>query len=79
MAVEDKAREVTFNLVEHIGVFGKDGRGWTRELNRVSWNEGPVKYDIRNWNAEHQKMSRGITLTQQELSDFRNLIEELKL
>lgn len=79
MVAEDKDREITFEVVEHIGVFGKDAKGWTRELNRVAWNNGPAKYDIRNWDEEHKKMGRGVTLTSQELLDLRKLIEGLDL
>ncbi|NLP30281.1 MAG: hypothetical protein GX363_04035 [Clostridiales bacterium] len=72
-------REITFDLKEHIGIFGKDSRGWTRELNKVSWNGGPVKYDIRNWDEEHKRMSKGITLTEDELIALRDLIQEIDL
>jgi hypothetical protein len=77
MAPEE--REVTYELVEHIGIIGKEPRGWTRELNRVSWNEGPVKYDIRSWDPEHKKMSKGITLTSEELTTLRDMLEQLNL
>lgn len=79
MAKEEKDREVTFELMEHIGVFGKDPKGWTREVNKVSWNNGPVKYDIRNWDEEHKRMSKGITLTELELVALRDLIQELDI
>lgn len=79
MTTEEKDREVTFELVEHIGIFGKDQKGWTRELNRVAWNGGPAKFDVRNWDGTHQKMGRGITLTQQELGEFRGLLKDLTL
>ena len=49
MAAEEKDREITFEIVEHLGVFGKDTKGWTRELNKVAWNGGPAKFDVRNW------------------------------
>ncbi|HPO04651.1 MAG TPA: PC4/YdbC family ssDNA-binding protein [Bacillota bacterium] len=74
---DEKEREVTFELTEHIGVFGKDAKGWTKELNRVAWNGGPAKYDIRSWDEGHHKMGRGITLTKQELLDLRNLFEQV--
>ncbi|GAB1475717.1 PC4/YdbC family ssDNA-binding protein [Bacillota bacterium] len=74
---DDKEREVTFELVEHIGVFGKDVKGWTRELNRVAWNGGPAKYDIRSWDEGHHKMGRGITLTKQELNDLKSVFEQV--
>lgn len=38
-----------------------------QEVNIVSWNEGPAKIDIRDWSENHEKMSRGITLTADEM------------
>jgi hypothetical protein len=75
---EAKDREVTFKLVEHIGIFGKDKKGWTKELNRVSWNNGPPKYDIRSWDEDHHKMGRGITMTKQELVDLKTLFDQIE-
>ena len=31
-----------------------------------SRNDNDPKYDIRDWNPTHDKMSRGITLTEEE-------------
>lgn len=75
---EEKGKEITFELSEHIGVFGKDSKGWTKELNRVAWNGGQPKYDIRSWDDKHIKMGRGITLTKQELLDLKNLFEHIE-
>ncbi|MBR2673908.1 MAG: hypothetical protein IKE52_00415 [Mogibacterium sp.] len=54
--------EVTFELVEHIGVLEERKDGWTKEVNIVSWNGGQGKIDIRDWDPSHERMSRGITL-----------------
>ena len=63
-------------IVEHIGVISQRGPVWTLELNRVSWYVGePAKYDIREWDADHTLMSRGITLTEEQA---RALYELLK-
>ena len=79
MATEEKDREITFEIVEHLGVFGKDTKGWTRELNKVAWNGGPAKFDVRNWDETHQKMGRGVTMTQQEMTEFKGLLKDLSL
>ncbi|PKM84121.1 MAG: hypothetical protein CVU86_08875 [Firmicutes bacterium HGW-Firmicutes-11] len=76
-ADREKEREVTWELSEHIGVIGKDPKGWTRELNRVAWNGGPVKYDIRSWDEAHEKMSKGITLTKEEITAMRDMLSGL--
>ncbi len=75
MAVE---REVTYEIVEHMGIIGKDAKGWTKELNRVSWNGNAAKYDIRSWDEDHLKMGRGITFTKQEALELKNLLNQLE-
>lgn len=65
--------EITFKIERHLGVISKAGSGWEKELNLVSWNEAPAKFDIRDWNEDHTRMSSGITLTEDEaklLSDI---------
>ena len=54
-------------IVKHIGVIREYPTGWKKELNLVSWNGGGVKYDIRDWDPLHEHMSRGVTLTEQEV------------
>lgn len=61
--------DVTFEIVEHIGVIGTiDNREekWTKEVNVVAWNGGKPKIDVRDWNGSHDRMSRGITLTEDQ-------------
>ena len=48
--------------MEHIKVLEERNDGWTKEVNIVSWNGGPGKIDIRDWDPEHERMGRGITL-----------------
>ena len=60
----------SFEIVEHIAVLSTNKNGWTKEVNIVAWNGGMPKVDIREWNPEHDRMSRGITLTEQEAAEF---------
>jgi hypothetical protein len=45
----------------------------------VSWNERDPKYDIRDWNADHEKMRKGITLTADELVQLRDILNGMEL
>lgn len=36
-----------------------------RKMNQIN-NDNAPKYDIRDWDPKHEKMSRGITLTEEE-------------
>ena len=39
MAGNEKERdEVTYEVVEHIGILAAYPTGWKKELNRVAWN-----------------------------------------
>lgn len=71
----DFDREVTFEIVEEIGVIATHSTGWKKELNLVSWNGGQAKYDIRDWDPGHSRMSRGVTLKEQEM---RQIVELLR-
>ncbi|MDR3242946.1 MAG: hypothetical protein LBT34_03345, partial [Clostridiales Family XIII bacterium] len=35
------------------------------------------KYDIREWDPEHEKMSKGLTFTKEELETLRGLLLEI--
>lgn len=61
------ADKVTFEIVKNIAAISPTNeQGWTREVNFVSWNGADPKIDVRQWNEDHTKMSKGITLTIQE-------------
>ena len=70
------SKEIKFELKKHIGVLSESARGWRKELNLVSWNDAAPKYDLRDWDPNHEKMGKGVTLTEDELQKLRSLIEE---
>lgn len=74
----DRDRDIVFEIVEHIGVIKAYPNGWTKELNMVSWNNTGTKYDIRDWDMEHERMSRGITLKTDEMQAVVNLLKDRK-
>jgi len=80
MAVKEKEKdEVTFEIIEHVGVISVSPTGWKKELNVVVWNGGVEKYDIRDWDANHEHMSRGVTLHKDEAKKLFELLEERDL
>ena len=59
--------KVTFDIMENILVFGqRKDTGWTKEANIVCWNGGSPKLDIREWDPDHERMSKGATLYEAE-------------
>ena len=80
MAVNEREREdVTFDITKHIGVISVYPTGWRKELNMVSWNGGNEKVDLRDWDPDHERMSRGVTLHKDEAKKLLELLKELKL
>ena len=75
MAVYDDDRDITFDIIEEIGIISTVDTGWAKELNLVRWNGGIAKYDIREWDPHHTRMSRGITLKEEEM---RRILELMK-
>ncbi len=66
--------EFKYEITEEIGEISENAKGWTKELNMISWNEGKPKYDIRDWAPEHEKMGKGVTLTEDEAEELYKLL-----
>ena len=71
--------ELKFEIVEQLGSIGENARGWSRELNLVSWNDREPKYDLRDWSPDHSRMGKGLTMTADELAALRDLLGSLDL
>ena len=71
--------DIKYEITESIGVLSENAKGWVKELNLVSWNDRAPKYDIREWSPEHDKMGKGVTLSQEELIELRNLLNNLDI
>lgn len=70
--------EIKFEIKETIGVLSESTKGWSKELNLISWNDKAPKYDIRDWSPNHEKMGKGVTLTKEELLELKELLNEMK-
>ena len=76
---DDGIRDFTFDILEHIGVIEVKKNGWRRELNIVRWNNAEApKFDIRDWDSTHTKMTRGITMYAYEMNALTDLYRSYK-
>lgn len=71
-------KEVSYEIVETLLVLPATGK-WHKELNLVSWNDKPAKYDLRNWNEDRSQAGKGLTLTEEELTILKEKIGGIKL
>jgi len=65
--------EIKFEITKELGVISENAKGWTKELNMVSWNDREPKFDIREWSPDHTRMSKGISMTEEEMQQLVEL------
>ena len=71
--------ELKYEIKETIGILSESSKGWSKELNLISWNDRDPKYDLRDWAPEHAKMGKGVTLSVEELRKLRDLLNEIDI
>ena len=71
--------EFKYEITERIAVLSTNARGWERQLNMNSWNDHEPKYDIRDWSPDGSKMSKGISLSHDEMAVLKDILNELEL
>ena len=55
--------EIKYDIEKELEVISESTKGWTKELNLISCNGKEVKYDLRDWGTEREKMGKGVTLS----------------
>ena len=71
------AKEIKYEIIKEIGILSESAKGWHKELNLISWNGAVPKYDLRDWDPDHEKMGKGVTLTEEELQALKELLEKI--
>lgn len=71
--------DIKYEIEKKIGVISESAKGWTKELNLISWNGKVAKYDLRDWAPQHEKMGKGITLSGNELKVLRDILNGMDL
>ena len=69
----------SFEIIKNIGLLSKKDNGWKKEVNIVSWSGKTPKIDIREWDEHHEKMSKGISLTEEELKKLYEIAKKYLL
>ncbi len=69
--------EFKYEITRRIKILSDNGKGWTKELNMVSWNGRDPKLDIREWNHGENRMGKGITLSIEEKDALLEALNEI--
>lgn len=70
---------IKYEIIENVGIVSEGARGWKKELNLISWNDRDPKFDIRDWDENHEKMGKGVTLSKEELLQLKKILNEMDL
>lgn len=71
--------EIKYEITEELAVLSETAKGWTKELNMVSWNDREPKFDIREWSPEHERMGKGVTLNKEEMKRIKDILNKIEL
>lgn len=69
--------DIKFEIVQNIGILSESEKKWRKELNLISWNGNEPKYDLRDWNEDHTRMGKGITLTHEEIQKLSEVLKDI--
>ncbi len=76
---KEKNMKIEPEILKNYGVLSTRKNGWTRELNLVSWSGDPEKYDLRDWDPEHEHAGKCGTYTAEELRNLRDILNQMDL
>ena len=68
--------EISFEILGRVGNLSSYQNGWSKEVNIVAWNGGQPKIDVRDWDPNHEHMTKGITLFEDEAKALAQLLNE---
>lgn len=71
--------DIKFEIEKELGVIAESAKGWKKELNLVSWNGKEAKFDLREWSPDHEKMGKGVTLSNDELRALKELLNNIEI
>ncbi len=71
--------ELKYEIIEECGVLSESSRGWTKEINIVSWNDREPKFDLREWSPDHERMGKGITLSNEEAALLKEALNKKEI
>ena len=69
--------DIKYDIIETLGVLSENYKGWTKELNLISWNGADAKFDLRDWAPDHAKMGKGITFTKEEALKLKEILQDI--
>lgn len=70
---------VNFEIFKVLGTLSENKDGWKKQLTCTSWGRYNPKFDLRSWDSEYTGMTKGITLTLEEILALKELLNSVDL
>lgn len=75
----EQRKAIQCTLKHHLGKLRENEKGWSREVNIISWEGAQSRLDIRDWSKGKDRSSKGITFTRAEVERLRDMLAILDL
>ncbi len=69
--------KITVTIEEELGELSVASNGWKKQLTYTSWNGREPKFDLRSWSEDHGAMTKGLTLTKEEMVKLKEILNEI--
>ncbi|BEP29514.1 YdbC family protein [Helicovermis profundi] len=69
---------IKYEIKKNVAIISENSKGWTKELNLISWNDREAKYDLRDWDPTHEKMGKGVTLSKDDILKLRDALNNIE-
>ena len=63
-------------VIKQLGIITSGEGNWQKELNIVSVNNGPFRYDLREWSLDHSSFRNGISFENEEAQVLLAVLKE---
>lgn len=74
-----KRTDFSVQVLQHLGVLGYGTKGWSKQVNIVSWNGEQATLDIRSWSYDQTHQGKGISLKRDEAIRLRDTLNAMNL
>ena len=74
------AKEFSYTIEKRLGIVS-NASSLPLELNLISFNGAPAKFDLRKWRTKdtgERSMQKGICLSRDELLDLKNFLNNME-
>lgn len=71
--------KITVTIEDELGDLSVAANGWKKQLTYTSWNGRDPKFDLRSWSVDHKSMTKGLTLTKEEMIKLKEILNGIDL